>query len=195
MRMLDGLSVERVSGDLSNVTILEKAMTGCEWIFHVAALYAYWGYTWDEFYQSNVEGTRRVLEAAAKSKVQRIVHTSSIASLGIPQDGTPGTEDTLVTLKDMLSDYKRSKFLAEEVVREFVAKGLPVVTVNPARLARLQAWLEYFHTRLIGQVKQIHTARLLLNDPQVNLADLQPGIQFGLSQPNGWLKFWLPPLE
>jgi dihydroflavonol-4-reductase len=131
-RMLDGLPVERVSGDLSDVSTLQKAMTGCEWVFHVAALYAYWGYTWDDFYQSNVEGTRRVLEAASRSGVQRIVYTSSIASLGIPSDGTPGTEDTPVTLKDMLSDYKRSKFLAEEVVREFVAKGLPVVTVNPA---------------------------------------------------------------
>ncbi len=131
-RMLDGLPVERVSGDLSNVSLLQNAMTGCDWIFHVAALYAYWGYSWDEFYQSNVDGTRHVLEAAAKSNVKRIVHTSSIASLGIPRDGTPGTEDTPVTIKDMLSDYKRSKFLAEEVVREFVVKGLPVVTVNPA---------------------------------------------------------------
>jgi dihydroflavonol-4-reductase len=131
-RMLDGLPIECVSGDLSSVSALQEAMTGCEWVFHVAALYAYWGYTWDEFYQSNVEGTRRVLETAAKTNVKRIIHTSSIAALGIPRDGTPGTEDTPVTIKDMLSDYKRSKFLAEEVVREFVAKGLPVVTVNPA---------------------------------------------------------------
>ena len=131
-RMLDGLSIERVSGDLSDTSILQRAMTGCEWIFHVAALYAYWGYTWDEFYRSNVEGTRHILEAAARSGTQRIVHTSSIASLGIPGDGTPGTEETPVTIKDMLSDYKRSKYLAEEVVREFVSQGLPVVTVNPA---------------------------------------------------------------
>jgi len=131
-RMLDGLSVERVIGDLSDTAALQQAMTGCEWVFHVAALYAYWGYTWDEFYQSNVEGTRRVLEAVARSGVRHVVHTSSIASLGIPRNGTPGTEETPVTLKDMLSDYKRSKYLAEEVVREFVAQGLPVVTVNPA---------------------------------------------------------------
>jgi dihydroflavonol-4-reductase len=131
-RMLDGLPVERLSGDLSDATILQNAMTDCGWVFHVAALYAYWGYTWDDFYRSNVEGTRRVLEAASWSGVGRIVHTSSIASLGIPRNGAPGTEDTPVTLKDMLSDYKRSKFLAEEVVREFVEKGLPVVVVNPA---------------------------------------------------------------
>ena len=131
-RQLDGLPVERIEGDLANAGSLHTGMSGCQWVFHVAALYAYWGYIWDDFYQSNVEGTRRVLEAAARSGVQRIVHTSSIASLGIPRDGTPGTEETSVTLEDMLSDYKRSKYLAEEVVREFVANGLPVVTVNPA---------------------------------------------------------------
>jgi dihydroflavonol-4-reductase len=131
-RMLDELPVEGVRGDLSDIAVLQKGMNGCEWVFHVAALYSYWGYTWDNFFQSNVEGTRRVMEAAQKSNVKRVVHTSSIASLGIPRDGTPGTEETPVTLKDMLSDYKRSKYLAEEVVREFVGLGLPVVIVNPA---------------------------------------------------------------
>ena len=131
-RMLDGLAIERVIGDLSDGASLQKAMTGCDWVFHVAALYAYWGYTWEDFHRSNVLGTRNVLEAASRAGVAKIVHTSSIASLGIPRDGTPGTEDTPVTLKDMLSDYKRSKFLAEEVVREFVSLGLPVVIVNPA---------------------------------------------------------------
>jgi dihydroflavonol-4-reductase len=131
-RMLDGMPVERVRGDLSDVALLQQAMAGCEWVFHVAALYAYWGYSWDEFHQSNVEGTRRVLEAASRARVERIVHTSSIASLGIPSDGTPGDEETPVTLTDMLSDYKRSKYLAEKVVDEFVCQGLPVVTVNPA---------------------------------------------------------------
>jgi len=131
-RMLDQLQVERVTGDLSEDTNLERAMSGCEQVFHVAALYAYWGYSWDDFFRSNVAGTRRILEAAGRSGVQRIIYTSSIASLGFKKDGTPGNEETPVTLKDMLSDYKRSKFLAEEVVKEYVNKGLPVVTVNPA---------------------------------------------------------------
>ena len=130
--MLAGLPIECVNGDLSDVHVLQKAMHGCQWVFHVAALYAYWGYTWDNFNSSNVEGTRRILEAASASDTQRLVYTSSIASLGIPKDGTPGDEETPVKLTDMLSDYKRSKFMAEEVVREFVRKGLPVVTVNPA---------------------------------------------------------------
>lgn len=131
-RMLDGLPVERVSGDLGDVPILQQAIAGCEWVFHVAALYAYWGYTWDDFHQTNVEGTRRVMEVAQRLGVKRIVYTSSIATLGIPRDGTPGDEETLVTLDDMIGYYKRSKFLAEKVVREFARNGLPVVIVNPA---------------------------------------------------------------
>jgi dihydroflavonol-4-reductase len=131
-RQLDGLNVERISGDLSDTAALREGMTGCEWVFHVAALYAYWGYSWDEFFQSNVEGTRRLMEAAQRSGLKRIVYTSSIATLGIPRDGAPGDEQTPVTLDDMLGYYKRSKFLAEEVVREFFQQGLPVVTVNPA---------------------------------------------------------------
>jgi hypothetical protein len=71
----------------------------------------------------------------------------------------------------------------------------PVVTVNPARLARLQNWLEYFHTRLIGQVKNAHNARMLTDDSRASLADLLPCKQFALSQPGCLLKFWLPPLE
>ena len=131
-RQLDGLNVERITGDLSEPSALRDGMAGCEWVFHVAALYAYWGFSWDEFYQSNVEGTRRVMEAAQRSGVKRIVYTSSIATLGIPRDGTPGDEATPVTLDDMIGFYKRSKFLAEEAVREFVQQGLPVVIVNPA---------------------------------------------------------------
>jgi dihydroflavonol-4-reductase len=132
LRMLDGLPIERITGDLSNRSILHDAMIDCQWVFHVAALYAYWGYSWEEFYRSNVEGTRNVLEATAQTGVERIVYTSSIASLGIPSDGQAGNEETPVTLKDMLSDYKKSKFLAEKVVQELVTHGKQVIIVNPA---------------------------------------------------------------
>jgi dihydroflavonol-4-reductase len=131
-RQLDGLNVERITGDLSDVSALLGGMNDCEWVFHVAALYAYWGYPWDEFYRSNVEGTRGVIEAAQRSGVKRIVYTSSIATLGIPLDGSPGDENTTVSLDDMVGFYKRSKFLAEGVVCEYIQQGLPVVIVNPA---------------------------------------------------------------
>ena len=131
-RMLNGLPVELIYGDLSEERKLQEAMNDCEWVFHVAALYSYWGYTWEEFYRSNVEGTRHVLEAGLRSKVERIVYTSSIAALGIPKTGKPGTEDTPVTMKAMLSDYKRSKYMSEDVVRKYCSEGMQIITVNPA---------------------------------------------------------------
>ena len=150
-RMLDGLPVERLCGDLSDLSVLQQAMHGCDWVFHVAALYAYWGYPWEEFRQTNIEGTRRVMEAAKISAVKRIVHTSSIATLGIPGDGSAGDEETPVTLDDMIGFYKRSKFLAEEVVRKFVDQGLPVVIVNPAAPVG------------VGDHKPTQTGKMILN--------------------------------
>jgi dihydroflavonol-4-reductase len=79
-----------------------------------------------------VEGTRLILQAAKQVGVPRIVYTSSVATLGIPKDGTPGSETTPVSVDDMIGHYKRSKFLAEEVAKEFAADGLPVVIVNPS---------------------------------------------------------------
>ena len=130
-RQLDGLPTERVEGDLRDATSLRRGVAGCDSVFHVAALYSYWGHPWEDFYQVNVEGTRRLLEAAREASVSRIVYTSSIAVLGIPEDGSPGTEDTPSRLPDMIGNYKRSKFLAEEVARDCARQGLPVIIVNP----------------------------------------------------------------
>jgi dihydroflavonol-4-reductase len=132
LRQLKGLQVSLVSGDLSNADFLAKSMRGCEWVFHVAALYAYWGYPWDEFYRSNVEGTRNILAASLKAGIQRVVHTSSIAVLAAPKKGDTANEDTPTQLDDLVGFYKRSKYMAEGVVQEFVARGLPVVMVNPS---------------------------------------------------------------
>ena len=131
-RQLDGLPVERVEGDLRDPDSLRRGVAGCEWLFHVAALYSYWGYRWDDFYQTNVEGTRRVLEAARDEGVERIVHTSSIAALGLHPDRSPATEETPSSLADRIGLYQRSKFLAEEVARDLARQGVPVVIVNPS---------------------------------------------------------------
>jgi len=130
-RQLDGLATERIGGDLSQDDTLRMAMTGCEWVFHVAALYSYWGHRWEEFRRTNVEGTRKVLEAARLAGVERVVYTSSIAVLGVHRDRTPATEDTPSSLADRIGPYQRSKFLAEEAAREAAAQGVPVVIVNP----------------------------------------------------------------
>jgi len=131
-RQLDGLSVERVEGDLGDLERLRRGMRGCDWVFHVAALYSYWGYRWDDYYKANVEGTRRVMEAAQEEGVKRIVYTSSISALGLCRKGSPATEDTPSSLSDKIGSYQRSKFMAEEEVRDYASKGMPAVIVNPS---------------------------------------------------------------
>ena len=83
-------------------------------------------------YAVNVEGTRNLLAAAQAQGIERVVYTSTVGTLGNPGDGTPGCEDTPVSLKDMVGHYKRSKFIAEEVALEFAAAGLPLTVVNPS---------------------------------------------------------------
>jgi len=132
-RNLEGLDVEIVTGDLRDEASLKAAVAGCDALFHVAADYRLWAPNPQEIIESNVTGTRNIMEAALDAGVSRIVYTSSVATLGLNADGTPSDEATPVTLDDMIGAYKRSKFLAEEVVREMVAeKGLPAVIVNPA---------------------------------------------------------------
>jgi len=131
-RNLVGLAVEVAEGNLTDPASLARACAGCDALFHVAADYRTWAPRPEQLYQANVEGTRALLRAAVDAGVKRIVYTSSVAVLGIPKDGRPGAESTPVTVDDMIGHYKRSKFLAEEAVREFVQQGLPVVIVNPS---------------------------------------------------------------
>jgi dihydroflavonol-4-reductase len=160
-RQLDGLAVERVDGSLGDGDSLRAGMAGCDWVFHVAALYSYWGHSQEDFYQTNVEGTRRVLETARQEGVKRIVHTSSIAVLGVHQDRTPADEQTPSSLADRIGPYQRSKFLAEELVRDQVRQGLPVVIVNPSTPVGIgdhkptptgQIIVDYLNGRMFGYV-------------------------------------------
>jgi dihydroflavonol-4-reductase len=131
-RNLRQLPIELSSGDLCDPASLAVALSGCHALFHVAADYRLGVADPQPLYRSNVEGTRNVLDAAHRAGLTRIVYTSSVATVGLPADGSPGTEDTPVALTDMIGHYKRSKFLAEEVAREFARKGAPVVIVNPS---------------------------------------------------------------
>lgn len=132
LRNVGDLDIELAAGDVRDPASLSSAVVGCQQVYHLAALYSYWWRPRSDFYDINVEGTRNVLRAAQGAGVERVVYTSSVATLGLPQDGSPGTEDTPVALADMIGDYKRSKFLAEEVARDFADAGLPVVIVNPS---------------------------------------------------------------
>jgi dihydroflavonol-4-reductase len=132
LRNLEGLNAETVAGDLRDPASLEKAMAGCDAVFHVAADYRLWVRNPDDMYRSNVEGTRAILEAARKNQVQRVVYTSSVATVGFTRNGDPADEDSPVALADMIGHYKRSKFMAEQIALEAGRSGgMQVVTVNP----------------------------------------------------------------
>ena len=131
LKNLEGLHAETAMGDLRDAASLEKAMSGCEVVFHVAADYRLWVQDPAEMYRSNVEGTRTILESARKNGVRCVVYTSSVATIGFTGNGHPADEDSPVALADMIGHYKRSKFMAEQVALEAGRAGMRVVTVNP----------------------------------------------------------------
>jgi dihydroflavonol-4-reductase len=129
---LQGLAAEVVEGDLADLGSLQRALAGCEGLFHVAADYRLGARNPEPLYHTNVEGTRNILNAARAAGVARVVYTSSVATIGIPSDGSPGDERTPVGLGNMIGHYKRSKYLAEEVARDAARAGMSVVIVNPS---------------------------------------------------------------
>ena len=137
LRNIDGLNADRVVGDLRDAGSIEKTLSGCDVVFHVAADYRLWVRDPAEMYRSNVEGTRSLLEAARKQGVRRVVYTSSVATMGF--HGTNGhagggkvaDEQSPVGIADMIGHYKRSKFMAEQVAIEAARSGVDVVIVNP----------------------------------------------------------------
>jgi dihydroflavonol-4-reductase len=131
LKNLEGLKAETTTGDLRDSVSLEKAMAGCEVVFHVAADYRLWVRDPAEMYRSNVEGTRAILAAARKNALRCVIYTSSVATMGFTGNGRPADEDSPVSLADMIGHYKRSKFMAEQVALEAGRGGMRVVTVNP----------------------------------------------------------------
>jgi dihydroflavonol-4-reductase len=132
LRNLEGMTVEQVHGDLRDRDSLRRALAGCAQLYHVAAHYALWARDPSIFYDVNVTGTRILMEAAREAGTERIVYTSTIGAIGLSPDGSPGTEETPVSLDQMAGDYKRSKYLAEQEILKLARAGLPVVIVNPS---------------------------------------------------------------
>jgi dihydroflavonol-4-reductase len=128
---LDGAGVEFFEGDLREAASVERAMQGVEQVFHVAADYRLWTRRPEELYESNVEGTKRLLHAAQRAGVKKIVYTSTVATIAVPREGSLPSEETRAELGEMIGHYKRSKFLAEEEAKKAAAEGIPVVIVNP----------------------------------------------------------------
>ena len=126
------LSTELAVGDLTDRASLDRAVSGCEALFHVAADYRLGAPDPSQLYHANVDGTRNILAAAREARVGRVVYTSSVATIGIPADGSPGDERTPVALEAMIGHYKRSKFIAEQAALQMARDGLPLVIVNPS---------------------------------------------------------------
>lgn len=128
LRELEGVEIWR--GDLKDPDSLLRAVEGCGVVYHVAADYRLWSKQPEELYQSNVEGTKNLLEASRKAGIERFVYTSTVGCIGIPPGGV-GDESQPVALDEMAGAYKRSKFLAEQEALRFAREGFPVIIVNP----------------------------------------------------------------
>jgi dihydroflavonol-4-reductase len=134
-RGLAGAKYEPVEADVGDRQRLKELMFECDWCFHVAASYALWLRDYRSMYATNIEGTRNVLEAAAAVGCTRIVYTSTVGCIGLPQmeDGklVPSDETVAVAKGQMSNHYKRSKWQAEQVAVQLARNGLPVIIVNP----------------------------------------------------------------
>jgi dihydroflavonol-4-reductase len=126
------LGIELVPGDVRNPHACHSAMRGCDALVHCATDYRLWTRDPRALYATNVEGTRNVMRAALDSGISRVVHTSSVATLGPRQTGE-ADEESLIDFSDLIGPYKQSKFIAEHLVLEMVARyRLPAVIVNPS---------------------------------------------------------------
>lgn len=127
LRGLKGTDYEAAPGDLARRDLLERAMRGCDWCFHVAASYHLWLRDYAPMYAANVEGTRHVIQAAAAAGCRRIVYTSTVGCIGLPRESggkiIPTDEDAPVSAAQISNHYKRSKWQAEEVARQLAAQG------------------------------------------------------------------------
>jgi dihydroflavonol-4-reductase len=140
LRLLEDTVAERVEGDLRDAASIDRAMQGVRRVFHVAADYRLWTRHPEELYESNVEGTRQLIASAQRAGVERIVYTSTVATIAVPRRGALPNEATQAGLAEMIGHYKRSKFLAEQVAADAAKSGAPVVIVNPTAPVGPRDW-------------------------------------------------------
>lgn len=129
-RAISDLSLEYVTGDLRDAGSLDRAMQGIARVFHVAADYRLWARKSQEIYDSNVGGTKNLLEAARRAGVTQLVYTSTVATIAVDRPNLP-SEATDAKLAEMIGHYKRSKWMAEQEVLEVAKAGLPVIIAMP----------------------------------------------------------------
>lgn len=131
LKAIEGLPVEMVYGDLRAPESLDAAVKGVDRVFHVAADYRLGAKNPQEIYDANVGGTRNLLEAARRAGVNRVIVTSSVATIAVDRGDSLPNETTEARLEEMIGHYKRSKFLAEKEALSAASRGIPVVVVNP----------------------------------------------------------------
>jgi dihydroflavonol-4-reductase len=129
---LRALGIELVRGDVRDSDSVCKALKGCQQLYHLAADYRLWVPDPKTMYDINVQGTKNVMQAALKLGIERIVYTSTVGTLAASPNGKPSDEESVGTIEEMVGHYKRSKFIAEQEVYNFIGKGIPVVIVNPS---------------------------------------------------------------
>jgi dihydroflavonol-4-reductase len=130
---LEGLAAEIVTADMRDRVALRRAMQGARYVFHVAADYRLWARDSSEIVRNNLEGTRAVMQAAQGAGVERVVYTSSVATLKPHGDGSPADETSRHTEQTVIGAYKKSKLVAERLVERMVAEeGLPAIIVSPS---------------------------------------------------------------
>ena len=127
---INSTGVEVVTGDILDADSVERGLQGCRWLFHCAAAYTFWSKYPQEIYRTNVEGTTLVLDAAERAGVERVVYTSTVGTIGLPPLGL-GSEGTDMPAEQLVGNYKRSKYQAEQIALEKAGQGLPLVVVNP----------------------------------------------------------------
>jgi dihydroflavonol-4-reductase len=128
---IEGLECEIVIGDLKDAMSLLRCVQGCRRVYHVAADYRLWAKDPQDIYDSNVAGTRNLLSACCEARVEKVVYTSTVGTIGTRNNRQPADENSPIALDDMIGHYERSKFIAEQVALEFAVSGLPVIVVNP----------------------------------------------------------------
>jgi dihydroflavonol-4-reductase len=135
-RGLTGVDCEQVEGDVTDGVSLERGLRGCDFCFHAAASYHLWLPDYASMFRTNVDGTRRVIEAAAAAGCSRIVYTSTVGCIGLPRPVAgcfePTDETAPVRAAQMCNPYKQSKWQAEKLALELAGRGSPVVIVNPS---------------------------------------------------------------
>jgi dihydroflavonol-4-reductase len=129
-RAIADLALEYVTGDLRDAASLERALVGVQRVFHVAADYRLWSKRSQDIYDSNVAGTKNLLDAAKRAGIEQFIYTSTVATIAVDRPQPPN-ESTAAKLDEMVGHYKRSKWLAEKEVLDAARNGFPAIVAMP----------------------------------------------------------------